>query len=90
MNHLSVGRIGFELISILHLLRYIVTSIAADLALRDKPALDGKVICPLKAKDTLMIVDGPVNADYYTWWKMKIGDVEGWAQGIKFWFDAAK
>jgi Tol biopolymer transport system component len=70
--------------------KYTVTSIAADLALRDKPSLDGKILKPLQPKDTVTLIDGPVNADYCTWWKMKVGDVEGWAQGIKFWFDAAK
>ena len=44
----------------------------------------------LQPDNTVMIVGGPVNADYCTWWKMKVGDVEGWAQGIKYWFDAAE
>jgi hypothetical protein len=70
--------------------KYTVTPIARDLALRDKPSLDGKILKPLQPKDTVTLIDGPVNADYCIWWKMKVGDVEGWAQGIKFWFDAAK
>jgi hypothetical protein len=69
---------------------YTVTPLVKELILREKPTINGKMIKSLKAYDTVVLVDGPVNADYCSWWKMKVGDVEGWAQGIKYWFDAVK
>jgi hypothetical protein len=70
--------------------KYTINILAKDLTLRESPSRKGKIMRSLNPNETVLLVDGPVNADYYTWWKVKVGDVEGWAQGIKYWFDAAK
>lgn len=72
---------------------YIVTANAVsapDIGLREAPSIDGKMVRRLQPEDVVVITDGPINADYRTWWKVKIGDVEGWIQGNKYWFDAVK
>ena len=69
---------------------YTVNLMAKDASIRETPALNGKVITRLQPKDVVLFINGPVNADYYTWWKIKVGDVEGWAQGIIYWYDAAE
>ena len=68
---------------------YKVNPLGADLAVRAEPSLDGKIIRKLESDEKVLIVDGPVQADYYTLWKVRIDNVEGWIQGIKYWLDAS-
>jgi hypothetical protein len=45
------------------------------------------VLRKLQPGDTVTIIEGPVEADGYTWWKMKTSDgLEGWAVEVSVWF----
>jgi hypothetical protein len=66
---------------------YVVTQPGKDLVLRTDPALDGKAIFNLQPGDHVQLIDGPLNADYSTWWKVKVGMVVGWVQVHTYWFD---
>ncbi len=50
---------------------YYITEAGDRLNLRSQPSLNGEVLMQLNAGDYLQIVDGPVQADGYTWWKVQ-------------------
>jgi hypothetical protein len=70
--------------------KYLVSGAAQDLAIRMKPSNTGMRLKSLQPSDSVTIIDGPVNSDFCSWWKVKVGDVEGWVQGIRYWFNIAK
>jgi hypothetical protein len=63
---------------------YYVTEEGDDLLWKETPGISGAVIGRFYAGEYVQIVDGPVSADSYTWWKVKSafdwGDdaQEGW------------
>lgn len=61
----------------------VTTEGSARLSLREEPGTKGKLIARLIAGTEVTIVDGPVQRDGYTWWKVKTGEGQtGWvAQG---------
>jgi|GEM_PF-2501710 len=52
-----------------------------DVNLRDEPGLASRVILTMEYGSTWLVVDGPVNADGYTWYEIKVpeGAGLGWA-----------
>jgi hypothetical protein len=71
---------------------YIITKSGDQLNMRDRPSINGTVIAQLKTDDYVDIVDGPLQADGYTWWKFKLygggSDTEtsGWAVEDQQWY----
>jgi hypothetical protein len=71
---------------------YIVTRAGDDLNVRDEPSLSGEVLTQAQTGTYLEIVDGPVVADGYTWWKFLVHDwsnpapIEGWAVENPEWY----
>jgi Protein of unknown function (DUF3160)/Bacterial SH3 domain len=71
---------------------YIITKAGDQLNVRDQPSTTGAVITQLKTGDYVEIVDGPIQANGYTWWKFKVyawtSDVEttGWAVEDQEWY----
>jgi exonuclease III len=70
-----------------------VTIQGQDTNLRSAPSLKGSVIHKLAVGDTVKLMDGPIQVNGYSWWKMQVNDkdaTEGWAVENHFWFDPAK
>jgi hypothetical protein len=71
---------------------YIITEAGDKLNVRAQPTKSGAVVTQLKTDDYVEIVDGPVLADGYTWWKIKFFDwgsdtqTEGWAVENQDWY----
>jgi Protein of unknown function (DUF3160)/Bacterial SH3 domain len=69
---------------------YIITKAGDELNVRDEPSTTAAVITQLKTGDYVEVVDGPVQANGYTWWKFKLysGNVEttGWAVEDQEWY----
>jgi hypothetical protein len=71
---------------------YIITEEGNELNMRDQPSLSGTVMTQLETDDYLEIVDGPVQADGYTWWKIELfsgGDdaaSTGWVVEDQHWY----
>ncbi len=67
---------------------YVITEAGMDLHLRRLPTLDGDILKRFQAGEQVQILDGPVEAQGYTWWKMRsVADgVEGWAVEHPDWY----
>jgi Tol biopolymer transport system component len=66
---------------------YQITTDGNNLSLRASPSLDGAILEKLKTGDMVTILEGPVQADKYTWWKMRTADgKEGWAVDVPGWY----
>jgi hypothetical protein len=48
------------------------------LNLRDAPSTDGTVLALLEGGTQAIITDGPVDADGYRWWQIRVGNRTGW------------
>jgi Tol biopolymer transport system component len=57
-----------------------------NLNLHDKPSLSSTVLSKLPADQVLTIIAGPVQADDYTWWQVKAGDLTGWVAQVPLWY----
>ncbi len=60
---------------------YIITEAGDKLNVRSEASTAGKIVTQLITGDYIEIIDGPVTANGYTWWKIKSWaqqDVEGW------------
>jgi hypothetical protein len=72
---------------------YVIPEAGDKLNVRDQPSTSGKIIMQLKPFDYVEIVDGPVQANGYTWWKLKIYDYSsdteptGWAVEDQEWYE---
>jgi hypothetical protein len=67
--------------------RYIITSKGSNLNLRETPSLEGKVVITLLEGDALTIMDGPIQFDGYSWWKVRTNqDFVGWVVDIPDWY----
>jgi hypothetical protein len=51
---------------------YVITEAGDALNVRDQPSLNGSVVVQLNTNGYVEIVDGPVQADGYTWWKVEL------------------
>jgi hypothetical protein len=70
---------------------YIITEAGDKLNLRDQPSTKGKVIMQLKPDEYVKIVEGPVRANGYTWWKFTVAsgigtEITGWAVEDQSWY----
>ena len=66
---------------------YTITAAGENLNLRAQPALDGQVLKMLPPGEEITILEGPSQADGYTWWRMQTKDgIEGWAADIPDWY----
>jgi hypothetical protein len=67
---------------------YIITKAGDKLNVRDQASLTGKVLTQLPKGTYVEIVDGPMQAGGYTWWKVKVFDdeTEGWAVQNPDWY----
>jgi len=73
---------------------YQVLSAGSGLNVRQSPTRNAKVVQQLQARDYVKIVDGPVHAEGFTWWKFNLISstdqvVEGWAVENPEWFTRA-
>ena len=48
------------------------------LRVRDIPGREGKILAKFTEGSSLQIIDGPKQADGYTWWKVRGAGGEGW------------
>ena len=57
--------------------------------LRQSPTLAGSIVKRLQPDDRVQILEGPVQADGYTWWKMRVmaDGIEGWAVQHPDWYE---
>ena len=71
---------------------YQITPAGADLSLRAAPSLSGTVNRRLQPGDQVLLLDGPVGADGYRWWKMQVlpDGGEGWAVEHPDWYEQVK
>jgi hypothetical protein len=46
---------------------------------RDTPGLSSNVVVMFEPGEILRVLDGPVDADGYTWWKVEYGGSSGWS-----------
>jgi Tol biopolymer transport system component len=71
---------------------YLVNSLNRNLDLYAEPALKGKPIQELKSNDTVFLLEGPVQADGYSWWKVKVNNdtIRGWVALVTYGYDAVK
>jgi len=69
---------------------YIITKAGDNLNVRDQPSTTGAVITQLKTGDYVEIMEGPVQADGYTWWKFNLlsggTETSGWAVEQPEWY----
>lgn len=70
---------------------YTITEAGHDLNLRADPSLTGKILRKLQPGDGVTVLEGPVTANGYIWWKLKTEDsTEGWAVNIPEWYEQAQ
>ncbi len=66
---------------------YSITTLGSNLKLRSDPSLKGTQLTVLKEGDIVTVLDGPVDADDYFWWKLKTKDgTEGWSVEVFGWY----
>jgi len=66
---------------------YTITELGDNLKLRDTPTLKGAELKKLKQGDAVTILDGPVQADDYYWFKIRTADgTQGWAVDVFGWY----
>ena len=67
---------------------YAITELGEGLNLRASPALDGEVVEKLHEGDEILVLNGPVEASQYLWWRVRLGESgpEGWVAETPGWF----
>lgn len=73
---------------------YRITLDGSGLNLHYDPFLNSGVVRRLVVGEYAMIVEGPLQAEGYTWWKLRLDlqeddPIEGWAVGDPFWYERA-
>jgi len=68
---------------------YTITKSGDLLNLRDSPSIGGSVIEKLREGEEILIMEGPVEADDYLWWRVRVtrSSREGWVAENPGWFD---
>ena len=57
-------------------------TLGGGLNIREQPTTNSKTVTSAKEGTTLVVLDGPKEADGYTWWQVRTPDgAEGWAAG---------
>ncbi len=70
---------------------YQITSLGDNLNVRETPTVNSNVLVKLKNGDRIVILDGPVAVDGYTWWKIKVTNgMTGWIVDIPDWYQPVK
>jgi hypothetical protein len=67
---------------------YTITDAGANLNLRQTPSLSAKALMKLQIGEQVQILEGPVEADGYRWWKARVvsNGVEGWLVEQPDWY----
>lgn len=67
---------------------FVITKLGENLRLRSIPSLEGNILEKVKMNEEILVVDGPVKADGFLWWKVRIitSDIEGWLADNPGWF----
>jgi len=68
---------------------YIITQAGDKLNVRQEPSTSASVVAQLHTEDYLEIIDGPVKASGYTWWKVQSAfdtAISGWAVENQEWY----
>jgi hypothetical protein len=68
---------------------YLITEAGDKLNVRQEPATSSSVVTQLHTDDYVEIVDGPVTAGGYTWWKVQSTSdpaISGWAVENQDWY----
>ncbi|MFC1878992.1 SH3 domain-containing protein [Chloroflexota bacterium] len=68
---------------------YQITQAGANLNLRQSPDIEGNILQKLQPGDVVRILEGPVVADGYNWWQLRVVDsgAEGWAVEHPNWYE---
>lgn len=68
--------------------KYTIAEAGANLNLRDSPSLSGISLMKLQEGEFVTILEGPIEADGYFWWKIRVGEnvAEGWAVEVAGWY----
>jgi dipeptidyl aminopeptidase/acylaminoacyl peptidase len=71
---------------------YLVNELNQNLGLYEGPTLKGKPIQMLKTNDTVVLLEGPVQADGYSWWKVKVNNdvIRGWVALVTYGYNPVK
>lgn len=70
---------------------YVITAAGNKLSLRASPSVNAEVLDRMFEGDKVTILEGPVDADDYYWWRMRTADgVEGWAVEVEGWYQWVK
>jgi hypothetical protein len=70
---------------------YQITGVGDELNLRQAPTRAGGALKVLHTGDTVTVLEGPVDADDYYWWRLRTADgVEGWAVEVAGWYAAVE
>lgn len=73
---------------------YRITPAGENLSMRETPSRSGKAVWKLSPGDYVLIIDGPVRTEGYTWWQLQLlgGDgepIEGWSAVNPDWYERA-
>jgi hypothetical protein len=68
---------------------YLVTDEGSGLNIREEPSTEAFVLGQLQAWDYVMIIDGPVDQEGHTWWKIRLefDDQTGWVAENSGWLE---
>jgi hypothetical protein len=68
---------------------YTINDAGANLNLRQAPSLSAKVLMKLQTGEQVQILEGPVEADGYSWWKARVvsDGAEGWLVEQPEWYE---
>ncbi len=69
--------------------RFLITTGGDGLKLRSEPSSNAQVYDWLKEGTEILILDGPLEADEYLWWYVRVDDSEkeGWIAELPGWFE---
>ncbi len=66
---------------------YMITEWGDRLTVRDTPSMSGAFLTQLLQGDMVTILEGPVDAEDYYWWRLRTEDgIEGWAVEVYRWY----
>lgn len=69
--------------------RFLITAGGDGLKLRSEPSSDAQIADWLKEGNEILVLDGPLEADEYLWWYVRVEDSEkeGWVAELPGWFE---
>lgn len=70
---------------------YTLTDLGDHLNLRAEPSLDAEILARLRTGQSVTVLDGPVDADHYYWFRLETADgQQGWAVEAAGWYQLAE